>query len=535
MVLEPGINILWISQDEDNANAIRNKFRVVWKSAAKSPGSGFSLDDILTDNPGQFSLKNGSVLNVRFAGDTKRRASNVSRGDTIHFCVFTEVAYWPHAQAVFESMSPALEHARPSIVWDTTPNGTSGDGEFFYKRVMSCIEGRLPGNVHFWSWWEDPRYSRPCGGWEELGALDDQEQWLKDNKQLKPGQIAWRRAKIIDLSDDEAAFKEIYPESFTEAWRSKGKSIFDQRVVRKYAMRLSDKDFQARAYGAASQDLMPTQLIGLGQTAKILASRHLKESAGQGYFRVWRLRDPSKRYFIGIDTSQGLPKSDWMCLVVIDMECNICAILRCKVRSVLFAAACQRIMEYYCADSGIENQSTGPEIHRYLRESMTDGEIARYGCDPCIKRMVKCQLVNNTRTSRPILVTHLQQCIDGELTKIPDAETLREVLNFERKDDGKIEHAEGENDDILLALAIALRIRELKCLKERDNEPSQFYDDMGSPSGDRGYYGAQATWREAPQRLLSRIGRTTPRRGLGGDPGPTDDSSKASPSKWLDS
>lgn len=516
MVLEPGINVLWISQDEDNANAIRNKFRVIWKSVAKSPGSGFQLDDILNDNPGQFGIRNGSVLNIRFAGDTKRRASNVSRGDTIHFAVFTEVAYWPHAAAVFEAMSPSLAHAKPSIVWDTTPNGTTGDGEFFYKRVMACLEGRMNGVVHFWSWWQEPRYARPCSGWDELGLLDDQEQFLRDKKGLSPQQIKWRRFTITELNDDETAFKEIYPESFEEAWRSKGKTIFDKRVLRRRINELSDRKLAETGYGACPPQHLPEDLIGNGVMAKIMTSRTLKESGGLGYFRLWQKYDKTNRYFAGGDTSQGLPDSDWMTLTVIDRNCKIVAMLRCKIRSVLYAGLAQRIIEYFNADSGVENQSTGPEICRYLREELTETEVGRYGADDCLMRSVKCELVPNNRAARPILVTHLQQSIDGGLCVLPDMETLREAMNFERKADGKIEAATGENDDILLSLAIALRIREIKSIRDNPHDNGSFYSGVGRESPSRSdYFGGQADWTPGGRTRLGIVqgGREKPPQG----------------------
>lgn len=65
-----------------------------------------------------------------------------------------------------------------------------------------------------------------------------------------------------------------------------------------------------------------------------------------------------------------------------------------------------------------------------------------------------------TSTSRPRILAQLQTIVLEEIDKIPDKDTLKEMLTFIKNEKGRPEAQEGYHDDLVMGLAIAYDIRE---------------------------------------------------------------------------
>jgi hypothetical protein len=465
----PGTSILWVSQDEDNAKAMRRKFRIIWKSAASSPGSGFQESDIIVNNPTEFALSNGSHISFLWSGNNSETSMNVGRGDTFHFIVFTELAYWAAPEETWRAIRPAIEHAGASIVYDSTPNGTFGRGSMFYREAMKAKRGSPGYRLHFWPWYLDYRYRKPrsYGNFDSI-HLTALECELMRSRGLDLEQIAFRRHQIDDVyGGDIDTFLEIYPESFEEAFKTQGKSIFDRSVTRAAASRIANGVLLLSKSALVS-------VAGPKMGSEVLASNSLVDCK-HGYLRVFSQPNPGGTYYIGVDSSQGIfdgeaNETDWLCAAVIDDSASICAILRCKISSILFSWILQLLGQYYnSARVFIEDSSTGPAIFRYLVEPISRAEIDKYGAHQCLQMSYEggVWLLKNNTATRPLIVNHLLQCINESSTRIPDDETLLEAMSLEADPKtGKIKAAKGQHDDIMFAIGLGLWGRALHLTRE---------------------------------------------------------------------
>jgi hypothetical protein len=74
----------------------------------------------------------------------------------------------------------------------------------------------------------------------------------------------------------------------------------------------------------------------------------------------------------------------------------------------------------------------------------------------------------------------VREYVRENIELINDETTLREMLTFVFKENGKAEHEEGQHDDTILALAIALKAREQQSMrvKEKKKKPRRTYNSV---------------------------------------------------------
>lgn len=80
--------------------------------------------------------------------------------------------------------------------------------------------------------------------------------------------------------------------------------------------------------------------------------------------------------------------------------------------------------------------------------------------DTYTHKMEKKLGFRTTSTSRPRILAQLQTIVLEEIDKIPDKDTLKEMLTFIKNEKGRPEAQEGYHDDLVMGLAITYDIRE---------------------------------------------------------------------------
>lgn len=151
--------------------------------------------------------------------------ANVGRSNTIQLLHGSEVAFWSnteeHAKGILQAVPdmPGTE-----VILESTANGV---GNYFHQQWQQAEAGLSEYIAIFvpWFWQEEYR--------QEVDAdfiMLDEEEDLVNQYGLTPGQIAWRRKKIIELSvngiDGEKAFKQEYPCNSTEAFQLTGEDSY---------------------------------------------------------------------------------------------------------------------------------------------------------------------------------------------------------------------------------------------------------------------------------------------------------------------
>lgn len=144
----------------------------------------------------------------------------VGRSSTIQLFHGSEVAFWPnadtHAAGVLQAVP--LEDGT-EVILESTANGV---GNLFHTMWQEAERGVGDYMAVFVPWYWQDEYRRPAG---EGFMLDDDEREYARMYGLDLEQMAWRRAKIVELKD-ATLFKQEYPATAAEAFQNSGHDSF---------------------------------------------------------------------------------------------------------------------------------------------------------------------------------------------------------------------------------------------------------------------------------------------------------------------
>lgn len=144
----------------------------------------------------------------------------VGRSDTIQRFHGSEVAFWPNAKEHFSGVVQAIPlEPGTEIILESTANGVGGEFHTRWKHAVARI-GDYEAIFVPWLW--DDGYTRePEPGF----VLDEEEAVYAALHSATMGQMAWRRAKIIELGDP-LKFMQEYPATADEAFQTTGHDSF---------------------------------------------------------------------------------------------------------------------------------------------------------------------------------------------------------------------------------------------------------------------------------------------------------------------
>lgn len=132
----------------------------------------------------------------------------------------SEVAFWTNAADHFAASIQGVPLAPGTeVILESTSAGAGGE---FYERYLDAEAGKGDYIAVFLPWWLSREYARePEPGFmlsddpDEEGEMSEQE--YAATFKLSLAQMAWRRAKIIELRSPEL-FRREYPATPSEAW-----------------------------------------------------------------------------------------------------------------------------------------------------------------------------------------------------------------------------------------------------------------------------------------------------------------------------
>lgn len=141
-------------------------------------------------------------------------SKGVGRSSTIQFFHGSEVAYWPHAQTHFAGVMQAIPNAPGTeVILESTSDGPHG---LFYELCIDAYKSIGDYQLIFVPWFWQSEYRTPVPeGFEPTS----EEQEYAETHGIDLEQIAWRRAKIVELRGVEH-FRREYPATVEEAFTS---------------------------------------------------------------------------------------------------------------------------------------------------------------------------------------------------------------------------------------------------------------------------------------------------------------------------
>jgi hypothetical protein len=140
----------------------------------------------------------------------------VGRSATVQLFHGSEVGFWPNAQQHAAGILQAIPDENGTEVFkESTANGI---GNYFHKEWQDAEAGLSEYIAIFVPWFWSPEYRKTV---PENFTMDEEERQYMSAYGLDLEQMAWRRAKIIDLKD-EMLFKQEYPATAAEAFQVSG-------------------------------------------------------------------------------------------------------------------------------------------------------------------------------------------------------------------------------------------------------------------------------------------------------------------------
>ncbi|MET0925201.1 MAG: helix-turn-helix domain-containing protein [Xanthobacteraceae bacterium] len=157
----------------------------------------------------------GSGYKVGTAG-----TRGVGRSATVQLLHGSEVAFWPHAQThAAGALQTVPDAGGTEVILESTANGA---GNLFHQMWRDAETGVSEYIAVFVPWYWQEEYRKPAAG---DFMLSEEEHGYAALYGLDAEQMAWRRAKIVELKD-ASLFRQEYPASAAEAFQMSGHDSF---------------------------------------------------------------------------------------------------------------------------------------------------------------------------------------------------------------------------------------------------------------------------------------------------------------------
>ena len=344
-----------------------------------------------------------SEYRVETAGD-----ANAGRGLTIHNLHCSEVARWPGAAAeTLQGLRAALP-PQGELVLESTPNGAEG---CFWEEWNNADQYGMV--QHFFPWWYEHAYKAERVPEDSLQA---DEVRLIEQCGLSLEQIGFRRRVTASF---RGLAKQEYPENAIECFLSSGDCYFD-----------------VAALDARLKDLTEPIAKRLG-----------------GRLHIWFPPVPARRYLVAVDTAGGGSEGDYSVAQVLEIDTGLqCAELQAKLSPLELAEeAALLAKEYNAASLVVERNNHGAGVLAYLHGVNKYPRIyTQDGQDGWLTSAIH----------RPRMLGALAAALVETPGIFYSRRLLQECRSFVRHRSGKIGANAGAHDDCVMAMAIALCVRE---------------------------------------------------------------------------
>lgn len=352
----------------------------------------------------------------------------VGRSGTLQFFHGSECAHWPNAQSHIAGVMQSIADADGTeIILESTANGIGG---VFYDMWQAAE--RKEGNYIpiFIPWFWQPEYRKQ----DPLFKPDAKEQRLANEFGLDNAQLAWRRAKIVELRSEQL-FDQEYPNTAEIAFITSGRTVFDMDLLK----------------AALANCFSPIKRMAL------VGKRW--EDRPDGELRVWFEPRPNHHYVIGGDVAEGLIHGDYSCLDVLELpEGTQVAQWHGHTAPDTLAGIAQALaVRYNKAYVGIESNNHGLTTLIKLRDLGYPNIYARRDVEDRgsgDKETKKIGWLTTTKT-KPMIIDNLNAELREKTHGIACKETIAEMMTYIVEENGSYNAQTSCYDDRVMARAIA--------------------------------------------------------------------------------
>lgn len=374
-------------------------------------------------------------------------SKDAARGATLRYVHLTEVSSMDDEK--LNNQLVAIEAAlRPDgqMVLESTSKGMN----MWYELWQKAVNHESQYIPFFFSWLNDTRlfikdyeesseiYKNRHGRYMTVDDLDDEEISLYHkmdgaNNPLALKKLMWRSMKIANIGLEK--FRQEYPSNALESFVVTGNNLFDLERIQG---RLNNID-------TTKQVKLPNKLPP--------TIRKWKKSIS-----VWKLPKPGEKYYIGVDTGEGI-NSDNSVIEIVDKEGFQCfEFASNSIKPYEFAELVREVGNFY--NKGllvVEKLSAGHTVVDKLYDS-NNRYINLYKSKVYDDKghARKKPGFETTAKSRPIILNRFQEVFDKGQACINSKGLLDEMRTFQMDNNGKVQAAKGAKDDRVLAFSMAL-------------------------------------------------------------------------------
>jgi hypothetical protein len=343
-----------------------------------------------------------SEYRVETAGDP-----NAGRGLTVQNLHCSEVARWPgDARATLAGLLATMPAERGEVVLESTAQGAHG---CFYEEWMGA---EANGWVrHFFPWWREASYRLDAGE----DAESEEERALVSKHGLTREQISFRRRLQRQFG---VLARQEYPESADDCFLASGSCVFDTEAI----------DRRLREAPAPV------------------------ERRWAGTLEVWLKPMPGREYLVAVDPAGGGSEGDYAAMQALDAATGLqCAEFqgRCGLLEIAERAATIG-REYNGAMLIVERNNHGAGVIAYLTGVVQYARLYEQDGQPGWL---------TTALSRPRVLAQVERLLGEGAESVMSSRLLREMKTFVRDARGRTGAAEGQHDDLVMAMGIGLAVR----------------------------------------------------------------------------
>ncbi|MBE1557027.1 DNA packaging protein [Sporosarcina limicola] len=397
--------------------------------------------EVKRENRTELLFKNGSKITSTVAGD-----KDIGRGETIDFCLLSELAFYNDIDRQLLSVSQSMakgEHSR--LIIESTAKGMNS----FHKLCMAADKGHSRYKLYFINWYhklylqqfkneidEADKWFRATNKGNKMSSKDlDEDERLLHEKGATLRQLSWRRFKLLDMELE--SFHQEYPSNLYEAFvNSSGNTLFNQSKIlerMEYIIPPLDRD--------ELTGVLPEPLI---------------KFIGRG-LEIYHLPKRGKRYYSGVDVAAGVGGDNSTMSMIDDDGNQVMSFYSNKVSPHDFAGVIDQIgrwfnYSYLC----VERNSYGSVVLEQLRNTFGYENMYKMKqFDERGKRKLKLGFLT-TEGSKKIAISLFRQNFETGMVNINCKSTLEEMTIFIEKD-GKLGNRKsgGNKDDLVISMTLA--------------------------------------------------------------------------------
>ncbi|MBI3645045.1 MAG: terminase, partial [Acidobacteriales bacterium] len=303
---------------------------------------------------------------------------------------------------------------------ESTPNGAGG---YFHAQWLRAVAGG-GYTPHFFPWWLEPAYRLPLAPGESLEPFSEEETLLMAKEKLAPEQIKYRRYLARTFG---GLAPQEFAETDTDCFLVSGRPVFDVHAI----------DARLRQ--------LPSPL-------------RISQNAAEC---IWLEPQQGRSYVIGADVAEGGAEGDFSAAVVLDLDTGLqCAELMARWPLSRFAQELARLGERYNgALIAVERNNHGHAVLYALQHEFNYSRLYQHA--ESAGGTAKLGWPMNART-KPQAIGALGQMLRDPAcgTAFASRRLLEQCRSFAYGDDCAMAALPGTHDDLVIAAAIALAVRE---------------------------------------------------------------------------